>query len=457
MHAFRPLPAGLFLLALAGLSPLSAQLSPSHQKLAYVVREGDVARTLDAADRILQTTPQDVTALRVKAIALMENDQLPEAIAVLRQALKIDPDSVACRYYLAEALATQGHLAESVALLDDVKKRAPSSEYARRADIVLPDLRIMVVGTSNSYDAIYGALGTPASSSVKRLGVQLRAALEYDDNVAARADGSGFSGPESSIRALFGWAVDFAPLHQQLDDSPVTLGLTFDGYQSWHERTALGAYDVNQNILGAYLDRQGELGDVSYRARIGGAWEYTRVGGEFFNHAEGLRTRFDLQWKPWALTSLRYDYDHKNFSDDTPLPETFSRDGDYHNAGLDQYFYLWDNRVILGLGYSYRWADTRGSQFEISGHGANLSLQVDLPARLTWRGSVQYLNEDFTQYTPNPQRLDNAWIFTTSLSRPVFTDNLTLELSYSYSVADSSVQFAEYERQILGLGLRYRY
>lgn len=214
---------------------------------------------------------------------------------------------------------------------------------------------------------------------------------------------------------------------------------------------------MNQNILGAYVDRQGELGDMAYRARIGGAWEYTQVGDEFFNHAEGIRTRFDLQWKPWALTSLRYDYDHKDFSDNTLLPANFSRDGDYHSAGLDQYFYLCDNRVILGLGYSYRWADTEGSQFEVSGHGANLSVQVELPAKLTWRGGVQYASEDFTQYTPDPQRLDNAWIFTTSLSRPVFMENLTLELSYSYSVADSSVEFAEYERQILGLGLKYRY
>ncbi|TDU81537.1 uncharacterized protein DUF560 [Prosthecobacter fusiformis] len=449
---------GLFLFTLASVSPALAQLSPTHQKLAYVVREGDPIRTIDAADSVLKQTPEDVTALRVKAIALMDQDQLPEAISLLRQAVKIDPESVACRYYLAEALATNGELAESLVLLDQVKVRAPDSEYARRADIVLPELREMVVQTGATYDETIGsAMVQVTTEPPKRFKAQIRAALEYDDNVAARSDDSSFSGPESSGRGVLGWALDFTPLQQQLDESPLTLGLTYDGYQSWHERGRLTAFDVNQNILGAYLDRQGELAGLPYRARLGGAWEYTQVGDEFFNYALGLRAQFDLQWKPWTLTSLRYDYDYKNFSEDTILPATFSRDGSYHHAGVDQYFYLCQNRLILGVGYAYRWADTTGKQFETSAHTANISMQVELPAKITWRASVNYASEDFNQYTPDPQRFDNAWMFSTSLSRPIFTDNLSVELSYNYTIADSSVAFAEYQRQVLGLGLRYRY
>lgn len=458
MHCSRLFHLGSFALLLALASPLQADLSPAHQRLAATMSQGDPDQTILAADALLNQQPQDVTALRAKAIALMEKEQLPEAIALLRQALKIDPDSVACRYYLAEALGTNGDVAESVRLLDEVKLRAPDSEYARRADVVLPELRPMLAEISPFYDTSLGSnmIESPAGAE-RRFKAQLRLAMEYDDNVAARASNSPLTGPEASGRVLLGWALDYTPLHQALDSGPFSLGLTLDGYQSWHERQALNDFDVNQNIVGAYLDRQGKLDSMPYRARLSGNWEHTQVGNEFFNHALGFKTLFDLQWKPWAMTSLHYGLDDKDFNDDTATPGTFSRDGAYQTAGVDQYFYLCENRLILGLGYAYRWADTRGSQFETNAHTANASVQVSLPWKLTWRGALSYSSEDFTQYTPDPQRLDNAWMVSTSLSRPIFNENLSVELSYNYFIADSSVAFAEYQRHIVGLGLRYRY
>lgn len=457
MHLSHLLPAGRLLLLLAFATPALAELSPAHQRLASVMNQGNPDLTVQAADGILSQQPGDVTALRAKAIALMEKEQLPEAISLLRQALKLDPESVACRYYLAEALGTNGDVAASVRLLDEVKQLAPDSEYARRADVVLPELRPMLAEISPFYDTSLGSnlIESPAARE-RRFKAQLRLAMEYDDNVAARASNSPVAGPEASGRVLLGWAFDYVPLHQQLDSGPLSLGITLDGYQSWHERQALNDFDVNQTVLGAYLDRQGKLDTMPYRARLSGNWEYTHVGREFFNHSLGFKTLFDLQWKPWAMTSLHYSLDDKNFNDDTVLPDTFSRDGTYQAAGLDQYFYLCDNRLILGLGYAYRWSDTRGSQFEVNAHTFNTSVQVALPWKLTWRGAVSYSNEDFTQYTPDPQRLDNAWAVSTSLSRPI-NENLSAELSYTYFIADSSVAFAEYQRHIIGLGLRYRY
>ncbi|MES2597757.1 MAG: tetratricopeptide repeat protein [Verrucomicrobiota bacterium] len=437
---------------------LQAQLSPAEQRLAAVVREGDPARSIAAADALLQDSPQNVTALRVKAIALMEQEQLPSAIALLRQALKIDPDSVACRYYLAEALGTNGDITESVELLDEVKRRAPDSEYARRADVVLPELRPMAASLSPTYQSTsLGGMMQMTDNAAARFRFQARAALEYDDNVPLRGENSNLPGPQASGRAVLGWALDYSPWQQELDSLAVSLGFTYDGYRSWHERTALNNYDVNQNILGAYVERQGELATLPYRARLSGNWEYTEVGNEFFNHAEGFKVLFDLQWKPWTLTSFHYNYDHKDFSDNTSFPAAFSRDGSYHNIGLDQYFYLLNNKLILGVGYAYRWTETQGAQFNTNSHGVNVSAQVALPWKITWRSSAAYGSEDYTDYVPNPQRLDNFWIFSTALSRPICTDNMTVELSYTYSCADSSVTFAEYQRQVVGLGLRYRY
>ncbi len=443
---------------LLSLTPsLWAELSPAHQRLAAVVRAGDADQSIAAADAILQQNPKDVTALRVKAISLIEKDQLAPAIKLLRQALRIDPTSVACRYYLAEALGRNGDIGESVTLLDEVKQSAPNSEYARRADVILPELRPMLTQISPFYDTSLGSeLVEVQTAAQKRLNLQFRMALEYDDNVAARADNAVPPGPEGSGRALFGWAVDFLPLHQQLDGAPLSIGLTYDGYLSWHERQALQDFDVNQHIIGTYLDRQGKIDTLPYRVRLSGHWEYTEVGHEFFNNSVGFSTLFDLQWKPWAVTSVHYGLDHRDFSDGNFVPGLFSRDGIYQNAGIDQYFYLFNNRLILGLGYTFRWADTTGVQFETDTHTLDLSAQVSLPWKVTWRGAVSFTSEDYTQFTPTPQRLDNAWTFSTSLSRPI-CKNLSMELSYNYTLANSSIAFAEYERHILGLGLRYRY
>jgi len=75
------------------------------QTAAELVQAGEYAAACQVVDGLLADRPDDVLLLRIKGICLLETERETEAVSVLRHATEIEPTSVACRYYLAQALA----------------------------------------------------------------------------------------------------------------------------------------------------------------------------------------------------------------------------------------------------------------------------------------------------------------------------------------------------------------
>jgi len=66
-------------------------------------------------------------------LALLYVRQLPEAVAHLEQAVRIEPDFATAHEFLGDALAAQGRQAEAVAHFQRALQIEPGSEHARRA------------------------------------------------------------------------------------------------------------------------------------------------------------------------------------------------------------------------------------------------------------------------------------------------------------------------------------
>jgi hypothetical protein len=109
--------------------------------------------------------------------------------------------------------------------------------------------------------------------------------------------------------------------------------------------------------------------------------------------------------------------------------------------------------LILGLGYGYRISNTEGSQFDAASHEASLSLTAKMPFKLVFSSSFSFAKEGYADFDPEPKRLDGIYTLYTALSRPLWGDSISVELSYTHSRANSNWDFAEYRRNVYGLAL----
>ena len=442
MH--RNLP-GLLWVSLIGISCGALAEEPAYwAPVGALVQQQNYQAALQETDRLLLAHADDALLLRVKGICLVELDREGEAVTVLRRAVKLDPSGVAARFYLAQALACQGGAVEAIDLLHEVQKAAPESEYARRAAAVLPDLENL-------------RSSRPALPVAHRFEVNLRVAGEYDDNVPVRSNHDANRSHAGSFRLVTAADIEFRPLDQQLDKTPFTLGVGYSIYQSVHERRSLNDYDLTSQSARLYLQRSGQFGKTPFKARLTGQYSNDRLGGNPFSDAFGLRAGLELQWAEWAVLSPSYSVDWKNFSNRGNPSSLYSRDGVEQSIGFEQFFYTFHNKLVLSLGYAYRWADTDGQQFRLNSHRIKFSATVALPGKWSWANTVSYATEDYVDFVPTPRRADDVITFSTVFSRPLWNPNATFDISYSHTASLSTDADADYRRNIVGMGLSYHF
>jgi hypothetical protein len=154
----------------------------------------------------------------------------------------------------------------------------------------------------------------------------------------------------------------------------------------------------------------------------------------------------------WTL-GVNGGYAWKDFAGAVEFPDYFERDGEEWSGGLSSDHRFWDNRLILSLGYGYRESDSEGSQFRSGSHNGNLSASLQLPARLRLTAGLDYQQTNYSDFLPDPARLDDLWTGTLSLVRPFADYRYNLELNLSHSAAESNREFAEYEQTVYGVAV----
>lgn len=432
----------LLVLTLSCIPCFAQESEPFWEGSIRLMKAGDYPAALESLDGLLAERPAAVLLQRLKGICLIELDRPAEAVTVLRQAVQGDPSNEAARFYLAKALAYSGFVGEAIDTLRQLQAKFPDSPYAEKAEAVVANLENLRETAAPAREA-------------KRWNIYLRLAGEYDDNVPARSDDDHES--SSSFRWAASSYFDMRILDQELDRSFATVGISLTGYASRHTESDFDDYDLNTFGGSVYLAKAFSVANMPASLSVDTGYTWTELGQDTFSTSWNVGTGLDLQWADNASFRLRYSLAELDFKEDTAWPDLFSRDGKEHNIGADQFFYLLDNKLILGLGYTYRILDTDGSQFETDSHNFNGSVTVRLPYSVVFAGNFGYAEEDYRDFTPEPERLDDIVTATLELSRYIWKDQVKLALSYSRSRADSNLDFAEYRRNIYGLAVSANY
>ena len=407
-----------------------------------LIQSGDYASALKELDRLLSERPEDVTLLRLKGICLLQLGEVDGAISILQQALKKDSTSIACRYYLAQAFATRGSISLAIDLLRGVQKNAPESLYAQQAASILPELENLAVTGQ-------------ALSDKRRWNLSLRSGTEYDDNVLNRSRHD--DGDPGSWRLLMASYFEFRPIDQEIDSKPFTLGAGYGVYSSFHTREKFNDFNLLAQTARLFISHASQLKSVPYKAQLSGDYAYNRLGNHPYSHEAGVGTDLDVQWAPWATFSPTYSIHWKNVSDDTDIPELFSRDGHEQVLGVRQRFFTFKNKVIFDIYYNFRWTSAEGSQFDKQrSNEVGGATHLNLPWKIRFSTGVSYQNENYIRFAPSPpDRVENEVTTYATLSRPLWANGLTLETTYSHNTAESGADFADLHRNVYGISLSY--
>lgn len=403
-----------------------------------MIKAGQYEQAIREIDSRLEDLPGDTLLLRLKGVCLLELSRPEEAAEVLSRAVKSNPENEASRFYYAKALAYAGRVEGAIRNLEILLRQSPESPYAVQAKQAIETLS----------DLLQSASPQPEG---KRWDFYGRMAQEYDDNVPARS--SEDDGPRASFRSVFSGYFEIRPLDQNLDQKPATLGTGISAYVSRHLREEFTDYDLNAISAQVFLRRVDILGSWPCQLSLRAGHSHTEIGYAPFSNSWDGEASLELQWADNAALTPGYSISSSDYDDDTDLPDIFSRDGVQQRFGVEQYFYLLENRLILGLGYGYRISNTEGSQFDAASHEASLSLTAKMPFKLVFSSSFSFAKEGYADFDPEPKRLDGIYTLYTALSRPLWGDSISVELSYTHSRANSNWDFAEYRRNVYGLAL----
>jgi anaphase-promoting complex subunit 3 len=430
------------LLFLFAQNSLAAQ-NTYYQKAAQLINAKDYDGAYQETLKLLKERPEDLFLLRIQGVCLMETGHHDAAVWVLQEAVTINPQSVACRYYLGQALAYRGSVREAVAVLESVLAMAPDSAYARHAENILPKLLELIDSATVIPD-------------VNRWNIYVRTAAEYDDNVPLRPLNSDVEGPTESWRLNYSLYGEVRFPDQKIDNMPFTLGLGYSLSGSEYDRPIFDYYDLFSQNLSLYMSRNGTLLDNFYNLRLEVHSSDTKLGWDPYSKSSGVSLSLQYNWLDMIATTLLSSWDNKDYENDTDWQEYYSLDGDEYNLGLYNSFYFLENSLIFGLNYNYRAMNAEGYQAELRSNDITTSLTVNLPFESRLYGQIAYQQEDYPEYYP-VGRLDDIWTFYTSLQRPLFGDVLFLELAYTYATADSDYDYARYERNVISAALSLSY
>ncbi len=482
---------------------------------------GDFDAAQASFESVLAEDPEDTAAIHYLGLIAAERGDFEAAIARYRSALALDPEDTDFRFDLASALLESGQTAEARRELDRVLAAEPddaraqlfagiaafragayrdSLPFLRRAVELDEELRaqsLYYTGLAQAhlqdFPAAAGAFAeveqspiSPLSDSARNLAKQvaraaeparrwslaMTAGLDYDSNptLAGRTldghkDGRGVYRIRGSYRLY--------------DDQRFSATAGYDGYLSSHfDETFV---DLMTHV--GYLTTAAEFDPLTFNLRYD--YAYTWIDAfdtRKFRELHRVTPSVSYRASGWGFSQLYFQFYEEDFKRSLLVPaftpagipgSALDRDGQRYVVGFNQF--LFPEAHLPGfLPFTYfrigalgDFRDTEGTEFayhswEFSiGFGAELPGEVDLSVlyRLTDR---DYRNDsiataDADGPPPTPYERDDFQHRVTFEANKALGDHWQVSIAGSFTFNESNVPLYEYDREIVGGYLTYRF
>jgi len=464
-----------------------------HQGVA-AFGKGELDAAQAAFEAVVAEDAEDTAAIQYLGLIAAEREDFGTAIARYQSALAIDPDDADIRFDLGAALLESGQTAEARGEFDRVLAAEAgayrdSLPYLKRAEELDDELRpqaLYYTGLSHAhlqdFPAAAGAFAaveqsplSPLSDSARNLSKQVApggeparrwslavtAGLEYDSNpTIAPQDTIGGRTLNSNKDGRGVYRIRGSYLLYEDDRYSATAG--YDGYLSSHfDETFV---DLMTHV--GYLTTSADFDPLSFNLRYD--YAYTWIDAfdtRKFRELHRVTPSVSYRESDWGFSQLYYQFHDENFKRPL-LAGPLDRDGQRHVVGFNQflfpgsYFPEFMPFTYFRIGALGDFLDTDGAEFtydswEFSvGFGAELAGEVDLSVlyRLTDR---DYQQTSF--FSAPPERRDDLQSRVTFELNKALGDHWQVAIAGSFTFNDSDVPLYDYNRDIVGGYLTYRF
>jgi tetratricopeptide (TPR) repeat protein len=281
--------------------------------------------------------------------------------------------------------------------------------------------------------------GKPAE---KDLSLTFGVGFLYDDNLTSSTQD--LVSNVDDVAATFEISVSYKLLKQRT----YSAGITYDFYQSLYADE--DDFDLSSHTLGLSLSKDTKPLDFGFDYLIG----YNMLGGESFFQNHSLIPSVGYAWSPQLYTRINYHLQFKNFQQ-AIFDE---RDGNNNSFGADQYYFLEGGKIRAQIGYRYMIENTDADRFDYKGYSMSASLKTPLSVLGDLLLRYNYLKKDFTKITPSisQERQDNIQTAQITLTRSL-PAGFALKIDYQYIHSNSNFEVVDYEKNIVLLGVSYKY
>jgi len=424
--------------------PIMLQLGLAHFARQDYDRAQPLLERVFRADRTLDGVGYYVGFLRYRS------RDYRGALAAFRGGRVSSPElQQLTRLYTGLALAASGLPTQATAELQEAVRLAPASPVTGSVE----RLRDTIVA---------------ARQQERRLAVDLRLGVFYDDNVAVvpDRDRSVFAtrllrgAKHESTGELFGARVDYVWLREGAFDA--TVGYSFFGTYN-NDLPSFNVTDHLGTLGGSYRTA---LHTMLLQLTAQYAFDILFLDDDEFVRRHSVTLAGALVESARHLTQVYGRYQRKDFNEEPPRPARRDiRDANNYMGGFLHLLRFAHDRHFIKAGYQLDYEATEGANFEYLGHRVLLGAQYTLPwasirlkydfdvhireysntntvAELTGQGSKRRHDEEFTN------------IFRLEAPLPA---GFTVSGEYQSSINQSNVAVFDYTRNVVSLILSWTY
>lgn len=353
------------------------------------------------------------------------------------------------RFYTGLALGVLGLPAQAAAEVERALRLAPGTPLIGPAE----RLRDTIVA---------------ARQAERRLSVEVRAGLIYDDNVRVVPDPNNrepfvadLRRPwHASVGELFGARADYVWWRAEEWESSVGYSF-FTTYNN-----DVPSFNVVDHLASVSLVRKLSLGPFPAQLGVQYAFDWLGLGGEEFLVRNTATLSGALVESPMHLTQLFVRYQDKDFAEGLPRPARQEiRDANNYMGGFLHLLRFAEDRHFVKAGYQFDYDQTDGLNYEYVGHRLSAGAQYTLPwggLRLKYDFDVhlrdyQHKNTILPSYAPGTRRRADEEYTNVARAELPLPRNFTLAAEYQRTDTHSNIEAFDFTRQVFSLVLSWNY
>lgn len=446
-----------------------------HYLALVAQKQGDPAAALAYYDRVLALEPDDPEVLLDRGSVLLQVGRVDEARQAFARVIELEPDNGRAQLFAGMAAYRAGdhegakpYLAKAGEL--DPTLRDEARYYSGLSDAILGNTDAAAAAFSDTAEqSPLSPLGQSAQNFKKQLeaptaperawSASLTAGMEVDTNPLIAG------GRSPAFPTVPGNDTDFRGVvlprgrYRLFSDGKASLSVGYDGYFSWH----IDEEDVNLQTHNPNLSASYDFGPA--RASLRYDYAFTLLDTDKpYRHLHRVTPSLTVPEGDWGASVLFYQFHYQDFLNSLPAPgqPVLDRDGFRHVPGFTQFFFLPQPFTYVRVGILGSLLDTDGTEFKHDSietqFGAGYDFDYDISFnwlyRFEWR---DYDNlSQFSSPVGRTARRDYEHSVTAEIGK-LITDHWQASVGMALTFNDSNVQFYDYDRQVGGAYVTYRF